>query len=80
MEMRKRTADVIAIKKIMIEKGFKTINSLATASGINRTTLGKVLDGKIQPSSDVMFKLVETLDIPAAEAGNIFFASNLRIA
>lgn len=64
----------------MIEKGFKTINSLAIAAGINRSTLGKVLEGKIQPSSDVMFKLVETLDISAIEAGKIFFSSNLHIA
>ena len=80
MEVRKRVTDTIAIKKIMIEKGFKTINSLANESGINRTTLGKVLDGKIQPSSDVMFKLIETLDISASDAGRIFFADNLRIA
>ena len=78
MEIKKRITDTIAIKKIMLEKGYKTISSLAAESGINRTTLGKVLDGKIQPSSDVMFKLVETLDIPAAEAGQIFFAVNLR--
>lgn len=80
METKKRATDTIAIKKIMVEKGFKTINSLANESGINRTTLGKVLDGKIQPSSDVMFKLVETLDISASEAGEIFFATDLRLA
>lgn len=78
MEVKKRATDTIAIKKLMIEKGYRTINSLAVQSGINRTTLGKVLDGKIQPSSDVMFKLVEALDIPAAEAGQIFFAIVLR--
>lgn len=74
----RRTTDTIAIKKLMVEKGFKTINSLASESGVNRTTLGKVLGGKIQPSSDVMFKLVEALNIPAAQAGLIFFAANLR--
>jgi transcriptional regulator with XRE-family HTH domain len=78
MEVKKRATDTIAIKKLMIEKGYRTINSLAVQSGINRTTLGKVLDGKIQPSSDVMYKLVEALDIPAAEAGQIFFAIVLR--
>lgn len=80
METRKRATDTIAIRKIMVEKGFKTINSLAVESGINRTTLGKVLDGKIQPSADVMFKLVEALDISASDAGKIFFAIDLRIA
>lgn len=80
MEARRRTTDTIAIKKLMVEKGFNTINSLALESGVNRTTLGKILDGKIQPSSDVMFKLVDTLDIPAAQAGLIFFAVDLRTA
>lgn len=80
MSTRKRATDTVAIKKLMIERGFKTINSLATESGVNRTTLGKVLDGKIQPSSDVMIKLVETLDIPADDAGKIFFALDLRTA
>ncbi len=78
MEAKKRITDTVAIRKIMIEKGFKTISSLAIEAGINRTTLGKVLDGKIQPSSDVMLKLVETLDISAPDAGMIFFAINLR--
>ncbi len=78
MKAPNRTTDVIALKKVMVEKGFKTINALASAAGINRTTLGKVLDGRIQPSSDVMFKLVETLEISAPDAGNIFFARNLR--
>ena len=77
---QKRAADIIALKKLMIEKGFKTIGALADVSGIGRTTLGKVLDGKIQPSTDTMFKLMDTLDIPDEEAGKIFFATNLRRA
>ncbi len=76
----RRLTDTVAIKKIMAEKGFKTISSLADQSGINRNTLGKVIDGKAQPSSDTMFRLVDTLGIPAAEAGKIFFAVNLRDA
>lgn len=78
MDPKNQAIDTIAIRKIMIEKGFKTITSLATESGISRTTLGKVLDGKMRPPSDVMFKLVDTLDITPANAGKIFFAENLR--
>ena len=74
----RRSTDTVAIKKFMVERGFKTIGSLADKSGIYRNTLGKVIDGKAQPSSDVMFRLVDTLGIPAAEAGEIFFAPNLR--
>ena len=78
MLTQKRLTDTIAIKKIMIEKGYKTVSSLAADSGISRKTLGGVLDGKIQPSTNVMFKLVDVLDISEADAGKIFFSSNLR--
>ena len=75
-----RYTDTDMIKKIMIDKGYSTISSLAAAAGIDRNVLGKVLSGKIQPSSTVMYKLVDTLGISAAEAGVIFFAINLRTA
>ena len=80
MEARNIKTDTIELKKLMVEKGFETINSLSTASGVSRNTLGKVLNGKIQPSADVMYKLVETLEIPAPKAGTIFFAYILRTA
>ena len=74
MVKTERKTDTVAIRKIMAEKGYRTISQLSIASGINRTTLGKLLDGRIQPSADVMGRLVETLDISASEAGQIFFA------
>ncbi len=69
-----RKTDTIAIRKLMVEKGYKTISQLSMASGINRTTLGKLLDGRIQPSAEVMGRLVETLNIAPTDAGQIFFA------
>lgn len=74
------TTDKDAIRKIMIDKGIRTVSELSKLSGINRNTLGKVLNGEIQPSADVMYKLVSCLDISPEEAGNIFFSHNLRIA
>ncbi len=71
--------DTIALRKMMIEKGFVKTVDLAKASGIDRTTLGKILKGTAQPSSDAMYKLVAALDIPPQNAGNIFFARNLRV-
>lgn len=73
-----RKTDVIALKKIMIEQGFNTNTSLADASGINRNTIGMLLNGEIQPSYDVMVKLVATLELTEHEAGRIFFAPHLR--
>jgi hypothetical protein len=72
--------DVVAIKKLMVENQYDTICSLSVASGINRTTLGKILDGSIQPSADVMYKLIYALHIYPEQAGRIFFNGNLRIA
>lgn len=76
--MRRYKTDVIELRKIMAEKNIKTIVELSEKSGINRNTLGKILDGSIQPSSEVMDRLVFTLDIEPANAGKIFFAPDLR--
>jgi transcriptional regulator with XRE-family HTH domain len=70
--------NVIEIKKIMIEKGIDTITELSSKSGINRNTLSSVLSGDTQPSSEVMDKLVSTLEIDPKVAGSIFFSLNLR--
>lgn len=64
--------DNIEIRKLMIEKGIDTIVDLSEKTGINRNTLSKVVNGEIQPSSDVMDKLVSVLDIPPEKAGYIF--------
>ncbi|MFR2896205.1 helix-turn-helix domain-containing protein [Hungatella sp.] len=66
--------DYIEIKKIMAEKEIKTIKELAEKTGINRNTLSNILNGKVQPSSDVMEKLVFSLEIPPEKAGRIFLA------
>lgn len=77
--MRYKT-DTNAIKKIMIDKGINTISELSEKANIHRNTLGKILKGKIQPSSDVMYKLVECLNMTPDQAGMIFFGSGLHIA
>lgn len=72
--------DHIELKKIMIEKGYKTIKELSEKSGVNRNTLASVFNGERQPSSETMEKLVVTLDIEPEKAGRIFFNRNLRMA
>ena len=76
--MVQRKTDVIALKKLMIENGFNTTISLSEQSEIDRNTLGKILNGKRQPSAEVMEKLIRTLNIEPKEAGEIFFKRNLR--
>lgn len=73
-----RFVDVVALRKLMIDKGFLTVTSLSDATGINRTTLGKILNGEQLPSSESMYRLAKALNIASEEAGNIFFAENLR--
>ncbi len=72
--------DIVAIKKIMVEKGLSKICNLSKAANVDRNTLGKVLSGKIQPSSRVMERLVVALEIPPEKAGEIFFNRDLHIA
>lgn len=70
---KQRGTDVIALKKIMVEQDLERISKLSQISGINRNTLGRILNGKTQPSADVMHKLVTALRIPPEKAGEIFF-------
>lgn len=70
--------DVIELKKAMIDAGFDKIINLSDASGIDRNTLSKVINGDTQPSSNVMDKLVSTLQLSPEKAGKIFFNQNLR--
>ena len=72
--------DHIELRKIMAEKEINTIKELADKSGINRNTLAQVFKGEKQPSSDVMEKLVATLEIEPERAGRIFFSHNLLTA
>lgn len=70
---KNRITDVSALRKLMIDRGYKTIGELAKDSDISRNTLGKLLGGQIQPSADIMSKLVNILSISPQEAGSIFF-------
>ena len=69
--------DVGSIRKIMVDMHINTISELSKRSGINRNTLSDVLNGKIRPSSDTMYKLVDCLSISPSKAGEIFFNDNL---
>lgn len=65
--------DVIAIRKAMAEVGFNNIEQLSVASGINRNTTAKVLNGKTYPSSRVMEAFKVALHLSSEQAGAIFF-------
>lgn len=70
--------DTIALRKIIIDRGIKTQVELSKCSGVDRNTLGKIINGKEQPSSTVMYKLAECLNMDSLQAGTIFLSENLR--
>lgn len=71
------TTDSISLKKIMVDRRLDKISDLSAETGVDRNTLAKVVNGKIQPSAPVMDKLVFALKIDARDAGKIFFYHKL---
>lgn len=72
--------DIVALKKILVERGIDTITELSAVLGVNYNTLTLIFNGKIQPSAYVMERLVKALHISPENAGKIFFSQYLRIA
>lgn len=70
--------DIVALKKIMVERNLEKIIDLSAASTVDRNTLSKVLNGDSKPSTTVIEKLMSTLKIPPEKAGVIFFNTDLR--
>ena len=75
---RSYKTDVIELKKLMVENGLDKIVDLSNASGVDRNTLAKVISGEIQPSSNVMDRLVSALHMKPEVAGRIFFTPVLH--
>lgn len=74
----KYACDTIELKKAMAENQIDTIGELAKKSKVSRNTVGRIVNGKEQPSANVMYKLAEALKLTPERAGEIFFAVNLR--
>lgn len=71
------TVDTIKLRKAMIDAGFTTNVDLAEASGVERNTIGGILNGKIRPSSMVIEKLASALKLDGSSIGSIFFSQKL---
>ena len=68
------TCDVVELKKAMAEEGINSNVELSRRSGVDRNTLRDILNKKKKPSTDVMYKLVSTLNLTAERAGVIFLS------
>lgn len=69
--------DVKELKKCMIDAGIETNTELSDKSGVNRNTIGDILNEKVYPSSDVMVRIVSALSLAPEKAGAVFFAKKL---
>ena len=74
----KHVVDTVALRKLMADHNIHTIAQLSDKSGVNRNTLGKVLNGTERPSVIVMDKLSCALEMSPETSGSVFFAQNLR--
>lgn len=73
----KYTMDLIAFEKLLVEKKIRTNIELANRCNIDRNTAGKIRKGEELPSSNVMYRLAEGLEMTPTEAGGIFFCPSL---
>lgn len=72
-----RIVDTAKLRYYMECAGCKNAAMLSKASGVNRMTIQGMLNGSVLPSSEVMDRVITSLNIPVDEAGGIFFADKL---
>lgn len=71
------TVDTTELKKAMINAGINTTVELSERSGVNRNTVGGILNGEIRPSSAVIEKIARALSLDGQDIGRIFFKVQL---
>ena len=74
----KYCVDTVELRKLMIEKGIESFGEMARISGVNRGTVAKVVKGLARPSTDVMDRFIDALEMESTVAGAVFFKQVLR--
>ncbi len=74
----KYSVDTKALKKAMIDEGISTQIELSQKANISVKTVNGILNGKITPSTSIMYNIASCLNLPSKKAGEIFFAVSLR--
>ena len=69
--------DTRELRKAMIDANITTATSLADASGVDRNTIGSILNEKIKPSAPVIEKIAGALSLDGEGIGRIFFSQRL---
>lgn len=71
------SVDTHQLRIAMINADLNTITDLSNASGVNRNTLGGILDGSVRPSSSVIERIASALALDGKDIGTIFFSQKL---
>ena len=71
------SVDVKELRKAMADAELNTAVSLAEASGVDRNTIGLILNEKIKPSAPVIEKISGALSLNGEGIGRIFFSQKL---
>ena len=71
------TVDAQGLRKAMIDADITTIIALSEASGVDRNTIGAILNKGAFPSASVIEKIAIALDLSGESIGRIFFSRKL---
>ena len=66
------TINTTELKKAMLDCGIKTNKQLSEITGINRNTIGDLMNGKLKPTMGVIYNIANALNLTSERAGNIF--------
>lgn len=69
--------DVKELRKRMVDNNIITIEEFSKLTGINRSTLSDIINGRARPSSYSMERIAKALNLTPEEAGAIFFKNKL---
>ena len=65
------------LRKAMIDADIITITALAEASGVDRNTIGAILNDKTRPNAAIIEKIAVALSLSGEDIGRIFFRKKL---
>lgn len=69
--------DVKELRKRMVDNNIITIEEFSKLTGINRSTLSDIINGRTRPSSYSIERIAKALNLTPEEVGAIFYKNKL---